>query len=488
MPLVVKTIKKTKVGFFRFKKLIDHYLLTNDTGEHCFLTPERFNLFLEGKVEKNDVDAFAELQSKGFIRNMLDFDSLSKKYTSKNDFLFYGPSLHIIVITLRCNHRCLYCQSSAQKLNAKQFDMDTLTAKKTIDKIFESPNPNINIEFQGGEPLINFDIVKLIIEYANEKNKTLNKKITFSLVSNLSFLDEKKLAFLISSKVSVCTSLDGPKFLHSKNRISVKKNSYENTIKWIKKISKEIKKNKKYKYKINALATITKDSLPYPKKIIDTYVKLGFQSIHLRPLQPFGINKKNLKRIDFSAEDFINFYKKALEYILELNLKGIKIFERTATIFLTKILTNKDPNFLDMRSPCGAGTGQIAYNFNGNVYACDEARMLSMQNDQLFRMGNVHSNTYDELIKNDVVEGLCTASCLDNIPACNECVYKPYCGVCPIYNYATEGHIFSKLPKNNRCKINTAILDFLFLKLKEKNPKIMDILLNWVLFSSLKEK
>ena len=144
---------------------------------------------------------------------------------------------------------------------------------------------------------------------------------------------------------------------------------------------------------------------------------------------------------------------------------------RTAKIFLTKILTDGDCNFLDIRSPCGAGIGQLAYNFNGDVYTCDEARMLSIIRDDSFKVGNVRDNSYEQLINNNVVKTMSTASCLDNLAGCSECVYKPYCGVCPIYNYVTADDLFSPSISNQRCIIFNSILDYIFEKFEDKQVK-----------------
>jgi uncharacterized protein len=478
MPLELKETDKEKIGFFRFKQLNGQYFITNDIGEFAFLTPQEFDLFLSGKIEQACPDKYSELQNKSFIRNRLNFDRLSQKFASKNMFLGQGPSLHIVVVTLRCDHRCIYCQAGSQPLTVKGLDMDIPTAQKVVDVILESPSPTITIEFQGGEPLVNFDAVKFIVEYANKENKRRKKKLIFSLVSNFTFINQARLGFLINNNVGICTSLDGPEIPHNKNRISIGKNSsYHNAIKWLKIINKKIENNKRYRFRVNALTTVTKSSLSFPEEIIGEFVNLGLKGIHLRPVGPFGIDKKTWEKIGFSATEFVNFYRKALDYIIELNLKGKEFYERTAKIFLTKILTDKDPNFLDIRSPCGAGTGQLAYNYNGDVYTCDEARMLVAAGDESFRLGNVFEDNYTKIIGNDILKTICVASCLDGLPSCCECAYKPYCGVCPIYNYVVEGNIFSTNPYNERCKINMGIMDYLFEKMRV--PEIKSVFSKW---------
>ncbi|MCX5712231.1 MAG: radical SAM protein, partial [Candidatus Omnitrophica bacterium] len=345
MPLKVNDINKITVNNFRFKKLNGEYLLTNDVGAHSFLDLSSFEEYLSGNIKDFAFEKYSELLEKGFIRDHLDFDGLSRKLALKNQYLNQGPNLHIIVVTLRCDHKCIYCHASAKLLTDKGFDMDIPIAQKVVDRIFESPNDNITIEFQGGEPLVNFDTVKFIIAYAKKRNKDAKKKLLISLVTNLSLMTDERLDFLIKNKVALCTSLDGPESLHNKHRVLLRQgNSYKNTVNWIKKIQKKIGKNKAYGYKMNALTTITRFSLPYYKQIVNEFVGLGFDGIHLRPVTPFGLyNESERKHIWPSASEFLDFYKKALEYIIGLNHKGANFYERTAKIFLAKILTEEDP-------------------------------------------------------------------------------------------------------------------------------------------------
>jgi len=478
MPIDLKKIKYNQLGFFRFKKIKNKYLLTNDVGDYLFLKEKEFENFLTNNLEKSQ-EPYLSLKKKNFLKNELDLTRLIEKYRSKKSFLFGGPSLHIVVVTLRCNHKCVYCHASAQNMNRKDLDMSQETARQVVDKIFETTSSFVAIEFQGGEPLVNWPVVKFIIEYAQKKNKQVQKELLFRFVSNFSLMTENKFKYLLSKKVSLCTSLDGPEKLHNRNRPIIKGNSYKNVAKWIRKFYKlypDLRK-KGYIYKIAGLLTISRFSLPYGKEIINEYIKLGFDNISLRVLDPFGFSQNSWKKISYSAKDFINFYKKALTYIIELNLKGKKFRENIATVFLTKILTDYDPNHLDFRSPCGAGIGQLAYHYNGDVYTCDEGRMLSMMGDESFRLGNVRENSYQEIVANPITRTLCTASCLEGLPGCSDCIYKPYCAVCPIYNYFEQGNIFSQMPANEKCQISQAILDFLFEKLQD--PKIKAVLETW---------
>jgi len=478
----LKKIKYNQLGFFRFKKLKNKYLLTNDVGEYLFLTEKEFGDFLNNNLKK-DKEPYLSLKEKNFLKNELNLTGLANRYRSKKSFLQGGPSLHIVVVTLRCNHKCVYCHASAQTMEKEGYDMSEKTAKEVIEKIFQTTSHFVAIEFQGGEPLVNWPIVKYIIEESYERNKKAKKDLEIRLVSNFSLMDEKKFKYLLDKKVGLCLSLDGPEKIHNRNRILIgdKAGSYYYTAKWVRKFFKLYPRliKKGYIFKMGVAITVSRFSLPYYKQMVDEYLKLGFDDIYLRPLNPFGFTKKHFKKIGYSAGEYIKFYRNALNYIIDLNLKKKKkIRERMAQTFLTKILTEKDPNHLDFRSPCGAGIGQLAYNYNGDIYTCDEGRMLSMMDDKSFYLGNVQNSKYQDIIGNPVVRTMCLASCLEGLPYCENCAYNPYCGVCPIYNYSEQGNIFGQMPTNERCQINMAILDFLFEKLEDK--KIKSILESWL--------
>jgi len=363
-------------------------------------------------------------------------------------------------------------------------DMTPKTARAALEVVYETTSPYVAIEFQGGEPIANWPTVKFIIQEARKKEKETGKKTEFRMVSNFSLLTEEKYKYLLKNRVSLCTSLDGPRELHNKNRILIdgKKagDSYRYVSKWLGRFLRDYNRLEKkgYIWRAAGIITISRYSLGYHKEIIDEYLKRGFDNIFLRPLDPFGFSKPIWEKIGYTSDDFIAFYKKALDYIIKINLQGKKFEERFAKIFLHKILTEHDLNMMDFRSPCGAGVGQVAYNYNGDVYTCDEGRMLSMMGDESFKMGNVEKNTYQELMNSSAVKTACLASCLTGLPGCTDCVYQPYCGSCPIYNYFEQGNIFGQMPTNEKCKINKAILDYLFLKMQDK--KYRDVFESWV--------
>lgn len=477
----IKKIKYGNLGFFRFGKVGGKILLTNELGDYIFLAPGEFNDFVQGDLDKAQ-EPYLSLKKKNFIRSELDLGGLISKMKKKRAYLYEGPSLHIVVVTMRCNHKCVYCHASAQDMAKKELDMDKATADKVIDMMLQTTSPFVAVEFQGGEPLVNWPIVKYIIDEGIKRNKKIGKDLQFRLVSNYSLMTEKIFKYLLANKVSLCVSLDGPEHIHNKNRPmqGSNKGSYYYAAKWAKKFFGlyDQLRQKGYIYRMGVAVTISRFSLPYAKEIVDNFLKLGFDDFYLRPLNPFGFTKDHFKQIGYQPDDYLKFYLSALDYMIDLNLKGTFVREKTATTYLIKILTDYDPNHLDYRSPCGAGLGQLAYHYNGDVYTCDEGRMLAMMGDHSFKLGNVKDNTYQEIVSSPVVRTMCTASCLEGLPGCSECVFKPYCGVCPIYNYFEQGNIFGQMPNNQRCLISKAIFDYLFKKLED--PKAKKVFEDWV--------
>lgn len=458
-----------KLGFFRFKKMKNNkYLLTNDVAECVFLDEKEFRSLLEGKIGEAD-PLYPVLRQQGLIKDRAAVEELINKYRQKNLFILQGPSLHIIVTTLRCDHKCLYCQASSRDESEQGYDLDIATAKKIVDTIFFSPSESLAIEFQGGEPLLNWPAVKFIVEYSREKNKLLKKNLELRLVSNFSLMDNEKMDFLVKNCVTLCTSLDGPQALHNKNRIWLKGNSYQQTIKWSKIAQRLYRKKVENIFRPGAIVTVSRHSLKYPKKIVDEYIKQGIETLFIRPLTPLGMARKLWEKIGYTPQEYLCFYRAVLNHTVDYALRhpASRFHENTTKIFLAKILTPSDPNYLELRSPCGAGIGQLLYNYDGRVYTCDEGRMVG---EDVFCLGNIKNNAYKDIISHPTVRVLTMASCLENT-SCDFCVYKPYCGVCPIYNWSESGNIFPPLPANDRCTINKGILDFLFEKIENKKTR-----------------
>ncbi len=478
----IKKLKNDKIGFFRFKKFDkETYLITNDIWKYCFLKEKEFWDFVSWKIL--NWDKYDELLEKKFIKWENYENDMAVLFAKKNEFLAYWPNLHIIVVTLRCNHKCQYCHAAAAPVTAKNMDMTEETAKKVVDTIFYTSNNNVIIEFQWWEPLLNWDIIKYIVEYASIKAFHLNKNVLFALVSNLTLMDDEKLDYIIEKWIDVSTSLDWDEETHNYNRTFKEGNSFEKVTYWIKRINK-IYTEKNIQKKVWALLTVTKKTLSRYKETIDAYVELWLDWVFLRSLNPYGFASSDAKKLWYTMEEFIEFYHKSMEYILQLNKKWIRFREKLSTIYLYKILTPMDPNYLDERSPCWACIWQVAYNYDWKIYSCDEWRMLWRMWDDSFMMTDLNKidftsypwyEAYKSMIDSETTKIMVQASTLDWLPWYNDSVYKPYIWVCPIHSYKMSWNIIPNYSKDNKKILDYAVLDYLFKILNNvENKEIFD--------------
>lgn len=465
---------------FRFRQVDGDYLLSNFLGDWVFVTKDEMQALAKGELSAG-TSLHDKLAGKNFIRSAIDVEKAAARITRKKRFLNYGPNLHIAVVTLRCNETCVYCHASRANMDAVHTDMTPEIGEKVVDLMLQSTSPGVTLEFQGGEPLVNFPVMKHMIEYAIARNRAYGKDLEFTMVSNLAMMDEEKLAYLIDRKVQICTSIDGPEHVHTKQRILVGGNSHREAVKWIERI------NKAYidigldptLYHVEALLTTTREALKLPREIVDTYVSLGCRAIFLRPIDPFGFAEKTAKMVEYDRAAYHEFYRTAVEHILGLNRKGEQVLERYASIFLTKILADEEPNFLDIRSPSGSGIGALAYNYDGKIFTSDEGRMMYETGDPAFQIGDVFSANYRALMKHETIRALVMASIRETQPDCVNCAYAPYCGVQPEHSYRTQGTIFGRMRESTTCAVHKGIQDYLFGKLRENDPTTTEILRRW---------
>ncbi len=476
----IKSANTKKIGFFRFKKFNKtQYLITNDAWKFEFLTLKEFDVFISGKKLKT-LEKYDNLVRKGFIKTSDYQEKMTWSVALKNHFVWVGATLHMIIITLRCNHKCKYCHAAVAPMTATEFDMTQKTAKKVVDTIFFSNSPSLTIEFQWWESLVNYEVVQYIVWYAKERAAHLKKNVTFVMVSNLTLMTEEKLKWLLNEWVDVCTSLDGDEITHNNNRSGFKEwSSFEKVTYWMKRVDTE--KKKKNMWAIWALLTVTKETLPKYKTIIDQYVELWLDSIFLRWLNPYGFAASQMETLAYEEEDWIDFFKKSLDYIIELNKNGTYFRESLTSIYLKKIFNPIDPAFMDIRSPSGIAVWGVAYNYDGKIYASDESRMLWRMWDDTFLMSEWKwdgEQNYIEMSNSDITKIAIQSSTLDWLPWYNEHVYKPYIGVDIIHNHKLAWNVYNPIQKDEKMQMQIAIIDYIFEKLQD--PDDEKVLMSWI--------
>lgn len=470
---------------FNFKRFDeDSFLLVNESGDHQFLTAAQFESFLSYNLPKAE-NLYQTLESSQFVSGEdidLSLNLAATKYRTRKRFLTNFTALHMMVVTVRCNHHCRYCQVSSEAEEASQFDMSPETARRVTDCIFQAPGRDIKIEFQGGEPLCNWKTVVATVEYAEKLNEDYDKNLEFVLCTNLTLISEDQLKFLKDHQVSISTSLDGDREIHDKNRrLRAGGSSYDLFMKKLDLARKTCGDE------ISALMTATKDNLSFLDKVVDEYIRNDFPGIFLRPLNPYGFASQNAPDLGYPMEEFVEEYRKALDYIIEINLKGRTFVEYYTKILLTRILTPFSTGFVDLQSPAGTGISGVIYDYNGDVYPADEARMLARMGDSRFKMGNVFHDSYLDIFQGKIITEIVENSCVETLPGCVSCVYRAYCGADPVRNYLEHKDIVGHRPTSGFCKKHMGLFDFLFQELKRGSEDELDVLWSWVTHRSLME-
>lgn len=461
-----------KKNFFNYREMRQKVLLTNDLGRYVFLSKEEFYRFLRDQLDPQE-EITQRLMDEFFLYDGSEYEFVERAGEAFRMYrrnLFQGAALHIFVLTKQCNQQCVYCQASTELERHTQ--MSGETAAKAVDIALQTTAQYVTFEFQGGEPLMNFDTLQFIVEYAEEQNQSCGKNLEFSVVTNLMLLDEEKLEFLTKHGVSICTSLDGDEILHNKNRPYFQQNTFEI-------LKKKIQMIQDKGASVSAIQTTTRDSLPRYREMVDQYLAFGLNQITIRPLTQLGYAAKNWAKIGYTVDEFLNFYRRSLDYIIERNQQGTFILEGHARMFLSKIFCRDAGNYMELRSPCGGAIGQLAYYYNGKVYSCDEARMLAEMGDDSFCLGNVEQDTYESIVSNPVCKTIAKSSCLEGLADCDGCVYQPYCGTCPVISYARYQTVYPSMLQEYRCRIYKGIQDILFEKLEQQDEEVVEIFRRW---------
>lgn len=460
----------------RFLRLdASRYISTNLVGEYALLSDAQLKGLVSHRLRPTD-GIYEELKSKHFLfdgDSSVAVDLLACKYRTKQSYLARLTSLFMFVVTLRCEHSCPYCQVSRQTPDRSAFDMTREHAARAIDMVFESPSSTIKIEFQGGEPLLNFELIRWIIEEVKGRNEAEQRDLSFVIATNLALITDEILEYCAANAVAISTSLDGPRDLHNANRPRVGHDSHEKTVAGIQRVREKLGQDA-----VAALVTTTRASLVQPEAIVDEYVRLGFSSMFLRPLSPFGFAVRSASSIGYAIGEWITFYKQAIDHILRLNKQGIVFREEYAALLLRKILTPFPVGYVDLQSPAGMGISCLAFNYDGGIHASDEARMLAAIGDQSFKLGELSESTLADVLLSDRLQQVLDATFTESMPMCSDCGIQPFCGSDPVHHFAAQGDMVGRKYESDHCQKNMEIIKYLIRKLEDE-PESAAILRRW---------
>jgi uncharacterized protein len=428
----------------------------------------------------------SDLLGKHLLRYADDEQSvqmLSTKLRTRKGHLRYFTTLHMVVVTNYCNCECIYCQASSCAPVAGSRSMTSQVAKKTVDMIFNAPSPSVKIEFQGGEPLLNWPVIKEIIEYSEEASRNTGKEVGFVICTNLTRVSREQLAYMRDHSIHISTSLDGPREIHDINRPSRDGSSSYDAFSKNLLLAREMMGPDA----CSPLLTITRRTLGRLTDVVEEYMQMGFGGVFLRPLNPYGSAVTAVEEIGYRPQEFLDAYKGALEYIIEQNLNGRRFVEYYARLLLTRVLTPFATGFVDLQSPAGAGISGAIYDFDGSVYPADEGRMLASMGDARFRLGSVLNDDYASIFAGQSLRDIISSTCVEVMPGCSHCAYQLYCGADPVRNYVETGDVVGHRPTSEFCSRNMGILTMLFDYLHDADSRVIDVFWSWITDRSLDE-
>ena len=409
------------LNYFNFKKRKNDYLLTNDFGNYCILSNDEFNELITSKSVTNEKKS-AELEAKGFIYNCSKDEfilNFTQNIRNMKQYLLRPTSLHIFVVTTDCNGDCVYCQAKSHHSGCGKYMTEEI-AKNAVNIAISSPCQSISFEFQGGEPLMNFDVVKQIVAYARSIEKEKNKNFRFTLTTNGMLVDDDVIEFANKECHNVVLSLDGRKEVHDHLRKTVSgKGSYDIIVP---KFQEFVKKRGNKGYYVRG--TYTHNNTDFTNDIFHM-ADLGFTELSMEPVvcspeDPYALTYDDLPVL-------FEQYEILAKEMLKREKEG-----RPLTFYHYMIDLTGGPCIYKRISGCGSGTEYMAVTPWGELYPCHQ-----FVGDPKYSLGNIYEGVTNTAIQDEFK--LCNAYARPN---CKDCWAKLYCsGGCAANAYHATGSI-----------------------------------------------
>ena len=320
-----------------------------------------------------------------------------------------------------CNLRCRYCFADEGAYHAVREMMSFETAKAAIDFLLKESGDRkvLEVDFFGGEPLMNLDVVKQTVYYAKEEGKKRGKRFLFTTTTNALLLDDETIRFFNDEMENVVLSLDGRKEVHDAVRKTVNgKGSFDAVIGQIKKFVRA--RGDRHYY---VRGTFTAKNLDFSKDVL-FLADSGFDSLSVEPvvtdIPDLKITKEHIPQIEREYEALCDEYIKREE-----EGKGFLFFHFNVDL-------EGGPGPSKRVSACGAGNEYFSVVPGGDIYPCHQ-----FAGDKKWKMGNVYEGKIDGELRKVFAE-----SCLFTRKKCGDCFAKFICsGGCSANNYHYNGDI-----------------------------------------------
>ena len=306
-----------------------------------------------------------------------------------------------------CNLRCKYCFAGTGAFGGTRSMMSADVGKRAIDMLVKESahRHNLEVDFFGGEPLMNFEVVKEIVEYARSLEAGANKNFRFTLTTNALALSDDKIDYINKTMNNVVLSIDGRKTTNDNMRMRLDgEGSYDVILPRIKKLV-EARDGQNYYVR----GTFTRENLDFSNDVLHL-ADLGFKQVSVEPVVANAESGYDLRNEDL-PKLFEEYEKLALEYVKrERNGEGFNFFH-----FMIDL--NAGPCIAKRTSGCGAGHEYAAITPEGDIYPCHQ---FVGQDD--FKIGNVYDG-----IGNPVIRDSFRGSNITTREECRNCWAKYYC-------------------------------------------------------------
>lgn len=364
-------------------------------------------------------DDITELKEAGKLFTKDTFEPMAGELKARTSGVVKALCLHI---AHTCNLNCSYCFASQGKYHGDRALMSFEVGKRALDFLVENSGTrhNLEVDFFGGEPLMNFQVVKDLVAYARSIEKEKNKNFRFTLTTNGMLVDDDVIDFANKEMSNVVLSLDGRKEIHDKYRVDYAGNgSWE---KIVPKFQKFVESRGGKNYYMRGTFT---HANPDFMKDIQTMLDLGFTELSMEPVVSSPDDESALTEDDKVI--VMKQYEELAELMLERNREG-----RPFTFYHYMIDLEGGPCIYKRISGCGSGTEYMAVTPWGDLYPCHQ-----FVGDDKYRLGDIWKGVENTEIQNEF------ASC--NVYArseCRDCWARLYCsGGCAANAYHSTGSV-----------------------------------------------
>ena len=362
-----------------------------------------------------DIEALREA-GKLFTEDV--YETVAKQYR-RNQTAIKALCLHVAHV---CNLACSYCFAGQGAYKGKCGLMSLETGKKAIDFLIANSehHKNLDIDFFGGEPLMNWEVVKELVAYGREQEKLHNKNIRFTLTTNGMLLDEEVTEFCNKEMHNVVLSLDGRKEVHNRFRVDYKNQGSYDIV--VPKFQKFVNQRGDKSYYIRG--TYTHHNTDFLQDIIHMadlgYSELSMEPVVCDPSDPCALTDQVMAVMKQQYEDL------AREKI-KRNKEG-----NGFTFYHYMLSLTGGPCIYKRVSGCGSGTEYLAVTPEGDLYPCHQ-----FVGNKDYCMGNLDEGVSNTELRNEF------ASCnVYTRPVCETCWAKLYCaGGCAANAYNATGSI-----------------------------------------------